>query len=61
MAKGGGASRGRGRPRKAAPKVLVSIRYSREVIDYFKATGPGWQTRMDDALKEFIRKNEITD
>lgn len=44
----------RGRPRGAA-KHLVSIRYDPEVIAYFKATGPGWQTRMNNALKEWIR------
>jgi uncharacterized protein (DUF4415 family) len=46
--------RRRGRPRKSNPKVQVSIRYSREVVEYFRATGPGWQTRMDEALKEWI-------
>jgi len=44
----------RGRPRKANPKVQVSIRFSQEVVAYFKATGKGWQTRMDEALKEWI-------
>jgi len=44
----------RGRPRKTHPKVQVSIRYSPEVIEHFKAMGKGWQTRMDEALKEWI-------
>ena len=47
----------RGRPRKARPKVQVSIRYSQEVIDYFRATGKGWQTRMDEALKAWIAEH----
>ena len=47
----------RGRPRKANPKVQVSIRYSPEVIAHFKATGRGWQTRMDEALKEWIAEH----
>ncbi len=47
----------RGRPRKANPKVQVSIRYSPEVIAHFKATGKGWQTRMDEALKEWIAEH----
>lgn len=50
----------RGRPRKANPKVQVSIRYSPEVIAHFKATGRGWQTRMDEALKEWIAEHKDT-
>jgi len=41
-------------PGKKAKKVLLSVRYSPEVVDYFKATGEGWQTRMDEALKEWV-------
>lgn len=33
-------------------KVAVSLRLTREVMERFKAAGPGWQTRMDDALKK---------
>jgi uncharacterized protein (DUF4415 family) len=43
----------RGRGRKAK-KVLLSVRYSPEVVEYFKATGEGWQSRMDEALKEWV-------
>ncbi len=48
-----GGMRRRG-PQKAPTKVLVSIRYSEEVLDYFRATGPHWQTKMDEALKQWI-------
>lgn len=41
-------------PGKKAKKVLLSVRYSPEVVDYFKSTGEGWQTRMDEALKEWV-------
>lgn len=41
-------------PGRKARKVLLSVRYSPEVVDYFKATGEGWQTRMDEALKEWM-------
>ncbi len=41
-------------PGKKAKKVLLSVRYSSEVVDYFKSTGEGWQTRMDEALKEWM-------
>lgn len=44
----------RGRPQSANPKLLVSVRYSPEVIAYFKSTGEGWQSRMDDVLKDYV-------
>lgn len=46
----------RGRPRSAHTKQLVSIRYSREVLDYFRSTGEGWQSRMDSVLKRYVSK-----
>lgn len=39
-------------PQKAATKVPVSIRLSPEVVTYFKAGGPGWQSRIDEALRK---------
>lgn len=39
---------------KALKKVPVSIRLSREVIDRFKAGGPGWQRRIDETLKKVL-------
>jgi len=48
------AKRMGGRPKAAQPKRQVSIRFSQDVVDYFRATGKGWQTRMDAALKEWI-------
>jgi uncharacterized protein (DUF4415 family) len=44
----------RGRPPLAEPKRQVTLRLSPEVIDHFKAGGPGWQTRIDDALRQVI-------
>ncbi|MBF0178604.1 MAG: BrnA antitoxin family protein [Magnetococcales bacterium] len=44
----------RGRPLSTNRKVSLSVRYSSEVVAYFRATGPGWQSRMDDALKNWI-------
>jgi len=46
----------RGRPKSEHKKRLVSIRYSPEVLAYFKATGAGWQSRMDGVLKEYVTK-----
>ena len=41
----------RGRPPKASRKRAINIRLSPEVLEYFRSTGPGWQTRVDKALK----------
>lgn len=48
--------RGKRGPQKTPTKKLVSLRLSPEVIEHFKAEGPGWQTRIDSALREAIRK-----
>jgi uncharacterized protein (DUF4415 family) len=45
-----------GRPKLENPKQLVSIRYSQEVLEFFRATGAGWQSRMDGVLKEHVEK-----
>ncbi|TCP83485.1 uncharacterized protein (DUF4415 family) [Rhizobium sp. PP-CC-2G-626] len=42
----------RGRPAVEKPKQQISIRLSPEVIDAFKATGKGWQSRIDDVLRK---------
>jgi len=44
----------RGRPKSNHKKLLVSVRYSPEVIDYFKSTGEGWQSRMDGVLRQYV-------
>lgn len=44
----------RGRPKLANAKQLVSIRYSPEVLAYFKSTGLGWQALIDRVLREYI-------
>jgi uncharacterized protein (DUF4415 family) len=44
-------------PGRKAKKVLLSVRYSPEVVEYFKSTGEGWQTRMDEALKEWVESH----
>lgn len=41
-------------PQRSPRKERITIRLSREVVDRFRATGNGWQTRMDEALKEWI-------
>ena len=46
----------RGRPKSANPKVLLSVRYSPEVVDYFKSLGDGWQSQMDRVLREHVAR-----
>jgi len=47
----------RGRPRSENKKLLVSVRYSPEVIAYFKSTGEGWQSRMDGVLRKYVMRH----
>ena len=47
----------RGRPKSGSTKQLVSVRYSPEVLAYFKATGEGWQSRMDGVLREYVTRH----
>lgn len=46
----------RGRPRIENKKQLVSVRYSPEVLAYFRDTGDGWQARMDSVLRDYVAK-----
>lgn len=49
----------RGRPPVGdTPKQQVTLRLSKEVLDFFKAGGPGWQTRIDQALRKLAHKAE---
>jgi uncharacterized protein (DUF4415 family) len=45
----------RGRPRGSGRKVAATIRYDQDVLDAFRATGKGWQTRMNDVLRDYVR------
>ena len=44
----------RGRPKSENKKLLVSVRYSQEVVEFFKSTGDGWQSRMDGVLRQYV-------
>lgn len=44
----------RGRPKADKTKVSTTIRLSPEVIEHFKADGPGWHTRIDEALRKVV-------
>lgn len=47
----------RGRPRLSSPRQLLSLRLPPKVIERWRATGPGWQTRMADALEKSAPKS----
>lgn len=47
----------RGRPKSKSTKQLVSVRYSPEVVAYFKSTGEGWQSRMDGVLRNYVTRH----
>ena len=46
-----------GRPISDNTKDRVNIRLDKEITTYFKATGKGWQTRMNDALLEYVHSH----
>lgn len=46
----------RGRPKAAVHKVHVNVRLDPEVIDFFRSTGRGWQTRMNAALLTHVKR-----
>lgn len=47
-----------GRPVAEVKKDRITIRLSPEVTGYFRATGKGWQTRLDKVLLEYIAKHQ---
>ena len=47
----------RGRPKSEHKKLLVSVRYSQEVVEFFKSTDEGWQSRMDGVLRQYVARH----
>lgn len=47
----------RGRPKAAVTKERITIRLSPEVVQSFRATGDGWQTRIDAALRDWLKSH----
>jgi uncharacterized protein (DUF4415 family) len=45
----------RGRPVGSGTKEQVAIRLDRDVLSAFRSSGPGWQTRMNEALRDWLR------
>ena len=55
--------RGRGRPPipESEKKVPVKIRYDQDVVEVFRQTGKGWQTRMNQALRQYLKEHNINE
>lgn len=51
--------RPRGRPKAEEPKVFTGIRLDADLVAAFKATGSGWQTRVNAALRQFITEHPL--
>jgi uncharacterized protein (DUF4415 family) len=46
-------------PQRAPTKERITIRLSRDVVERFRATGDGWQTRADAALQDWVKKHKL--
>lgn len=47
-------------PQKSPTKERITIRLSQDVVQRFRATGEGWQTRVDVALQNWLKKHNPT-
>jgi uncharacterized protein (DUF4415 family) len=47
-----------GRPKGSGTKEMVTLRLDREVLEYFRVGGPGWQTRLNDVLRAVISEEQ---
>jgi uncharacterized protein (DUF4415 family) len=57
MTEGLQAYKKRGRPFSDSPKKQIAIRLDPDVLEAFQKNGPGWQTRINDALKDWLQHN----
>ena len=48
-----------GRPLKENKKKQVNLRIDNDIVEFFKSTGAGWQTRINDSLRKVIQLREI--
>ncbi len=51
----------RGRPKANITKERITIRLSPDVVDAFRSTGQGWQTRVDAALREWLKMHSVVE
>ena len=50
-------ARGQRGPQKAHVKDRIGLRLDHDVVEHFRATGPGWQSRINDVLVEHVKRN----
>lgn len=51
--------RGQRGPQRSPTKELISLRVDRDVVAAYRATGTGWQTRANEALKAYVKKSGL--
>ena len=51
------SKRGAGRPKKTSPKEHINLRVDADILAALRATGKGWQTRVNKALREYVRSH----
>ncbi|MDQ0420175.1 uncharacterized protein (DUF4415 family) [Peteryoungia aggregata LMG 23059] len=51
-------TRGQRGPQKAPVKERVGLRLNRDVVEHFRQTGPGWQSRINDVLEDYVKARE---
>jgi len=44
-----------GRPPSTNPKIALKLRIDPDIVEHFRATGPGWQTRINDTLRKAVK------
>ncbi|MDR0439852.1 MAG: BrnA antitoxin family protein [Candidatus Accumulibacter sp.] len=49
-----------GRPKSTAPKIQTAIRLDPEVLEGLRATGKGWQTRVNEVMREWLKTQRTT-
>ena len=47
----------RGRPAGSATKKSTTVRFDHDILDAFKSTGKGWQSRINSALRDWLKEN----
>lgn len=50
----------RGRPPGSGTKVSTTVRFDADILAAFRAEGPGWQTRMNQALREWLERRRTS-
>ena len=50
---------GRGRPKAVVTKQSTTVRFDAEILEYFKSTGAGWQSRMNEVLRHWVNDHKV--